>query len=125
LSEGVANEEQARHDLEDAELNLSYCEVRSDIVGTVTRRNVNPGNFVQVGQRLMAVRSLTEIWIEANFKETLLADLRIGQRVKVEVDTYGSGKNFAGRITGPSRWPTSTSSGWRRSWAWRWRSWCC
>jgi membrane fusion protein (multidrug efflux system) len=92
--------EQARHDLEQAELNLSYCEVRSDIDGTVTRRNVNPGNFVQIGQQLMAVRSLTEIWIDANFKETQLADLRIGQRVKVEVDTYGSHQEFEGRITG-------------------------
>ena len=91
---------QARHDLEQAELDLSYCEVRSDIDGTVTQRNVNPGNFVQVGQQLMAVRSLTEIWIEANFKETQLADLRIGQRVKVEVDTYGSRQDFEGRITG-------------------------
>jgi membrane fusion protein (multidrug efflux system) len=92
--------EQARHDLEDAELNLRYCEVRSEIDGTVTRRNVNPGNFVQVGQQLMAVRSLTEIWIDANFKETQLADLRIGQRVKVEADMYGSRKEFEGRITG-------------------------
>jgi membrane fusion protein (multidrug efflux system) len=92
--------EQARHDLEQAELDLRYCEVRSDIDGTVTRRNVNPGNYVQTGQQLMAVRSLTEIWIDANFKETQLADLRIGQRVKVEVDTYGSRKEFEGRITG-------------------------
>jgi membrane fusion protein (multidrug efflux system) len=92
--------EQARHDLEQAELDLSYCEVRSEIDGAVTRRNVNPGNFVQVGQQLMAVRSLTEIWIDANFKETQLADLRIGHRVKVEVDTYGSHKEFEGRITG-------------------------
>ena len=92
--------EQARHDLEQAELDLRYCQVRSDIDGTVTRRNVNPGNFLQVGQQLMAVRSLTEIWIDANFKETQLADLRIGQRVKVEVDMYGSRKEFAGRITG-------------------------
>lgn len=92
--------DEARHDLEQAELNLRYCEVRSDIDGVVTRRNVNAGNFVQVGQQLMAVRSLTEIWIDANFKETQLADLRIGQRVKVEVDMYGNRKEFEGRITG-------------------------
>jgi membrane fusion protein (multidrug efflux system) len=92
--------EQAKDNLRQAELNLSYCEVRADIDGVVTRRNVNPGNFVQVGQQLMAVRSLTEIWIDANFKETQLADLRIGQRVKVEVDEYGSRKEFEGRITG-------------------------
>jgi membrane fusion protein (multidrug efflux system) len=95
-----ANLAQARHDLEQAELNLRYCDVVSEIDGVVTRRNVNPGNNVQVGQSLMAVRSLTEIWIDANFKETQLADLRIGHRVKVEVDMYGSRKEFEGRITG-------------------------
>src|SRR5258707_13491087 len=64
------------------------------------RRNINPGNNVSVGQSLMAVRSLTEIWIDANFKETQLADLRIGQRVRVEVDMYGSRRTYEGRITG-------------------------
>ncbi len=92
--------EQARHDLEQAELNLRYCDIVSEIDGVVTGRNVNPGNHVQAGQTLMAVRSLTEIWIDANFKETQLADLRIGQRVQLEVDMYGSRKEFEGRITG-------------------------
>ena len=48
----------------------------------------------------MAVRSLTEIWVNANFKETQLADLRIGQRVRREVDMYGKIREFEGRITG-------------------------
>jgi membrane fusion protein (multidrug efflux system) len=91
---------QARHDLEQAELDLSYCAVRSDIDGVVTRRNVNPGNFLQVGQQLMAVRSVREIWIDANFKETQLGNLRIGQRVVCEVDMYGSRREYEGRITG-------------------------
>jgi membrane fusion protein (multidrug efflux system) len=91
---------QARHDLEQAELNLRYCDVVSEIDGVVTRRNVNPGNDVQTGQNLMAVRSLTEIWIDANFKETQLADLRIGQRVRCEVDMYGGRKEFEGRVAG-------------------------
>jgi membrane fusion protein (multidrug efflux system) len=91
---------QAREDLAYAELNLRYCDIVSEIDGVVTRRNVNPGNNVQVGQSLMAVRSLTEIWIDANFKETQLADLRIGQRVRCEVDMYGSRRDFEGRITG-------------------------
>jgi membrane fusion protein (multidrug efflux system) len=90
----------ARHDLEQAELDLRYCEVRSDIDGVVTRRNVNPGNFIQVGQQCMAVRSLREIWVDCNFKETQLADLRIGQRVELYVDMYGSRRVFEGRITG-------------------------
>ena len=91
---------QAQSDLAQAQLNLRYCDVVSDIDGVVTNRNVNPGNNVQVGQSLMAVRSLTEIWIDANFKETQLADLRIGQRVRCEVDMYGSRQEFEGRITG-------------------------
>jgi membrane fusion protein (multidrug efflux system) len=92
--------EQARHDLEQAELNLRYCDIVSEIDGVVVGRNVNPGNNVQAGQALMAVRSLKEIWIDANFKETQLADLRIGQRVRCEVDMYGSRREFEGRITG-------------------------
>ena len=91
---------QARADLDQALLNLRYCDIVSEIDGVVTRRNVNPGNNVQVGQSLMAVRSLTEIWIDCNFKETQLADLRIGHRVRCEVDMYGSRREYEGRITG-------------------------
>jgi membrane fusion protein (multidrug efflux system) len=91
---------QAQSDLAQAELNLRYTDVVSEIDGVVTRRNINPGNNVAVGQNLMAVRSLTEIWIDANFKETQLADLRIGQPVRCEVDMYGSRREFEGRITG-------------------------
>ena len=91
---------QAQRRLTEAELNRRYCDVVSEIDGVVTRKNVNPGNNVQVGQSLMAIRSLTEIWIDANFKETQLADLRIGQRVRCEVDMYGSRREFEGRITG-------------------------
>jgi membrane fusion protein (multidrug efflux system) len=90
----------ARRDLDQAELDLRYCDLVSEIDGVVTRRNINPGNYVQVGQVLMAVRSLREIWVDANFKETQLADLRIGQRVRCEVDMYGRRREFEGRITG-------------------------
>ena len=48
----------------------------------------------------MAVRSLTEIWIDANYKETQLATLRIGQPADLDVDMYGSHKMFKGQITG-------------------------
>jgi membrane fusion protein (multidrug efflux system) len=91
---------QARRDLAQAELNLRYCDITSEIDGVVTSRNVNPGNNVLPGQALIAVRSLTEIWIDANFKETQLADLRIGQRVRCEVDMYSGRKEYEGRITG-------------------------
>jgi membrane fusion protein (multidrug efflux system) len=92
--------QQARRDLALAELDLRYCDVTSEIDGVVTSRNVNAGNNVQAGQSLLAVRSLTEIWVDANFKETQLADLRIGQRVRCEVDMYGNRHEFEGRITG-------------------------
>ncbi len=100
VKQAEAKLQEARRDLDQAKLNLRYTDVVSDIDGVVTRRNVNPGNNVQAGQSLMAVRSLTDIWIDANFKETQLADLRIGQRVRIEVDMYGSRKEFEGRITG-------------------------
>jgi len=91
---------QAQRDLDQAELNLRYCTIVSETDGVVTGRNVNPGNNVQVGQSLMAVRSVKEIWIDANFKETQLANLRIGQPVRCEVDMYGTRREFEGRITG-------------------------
>ncbi len=100
VKQAVAKRQQARADLDQALLNLRYCDVASEIDGVVTRRNVNPGNNVQAGQSLMAVRSLTEIWIDANFKETQLAELRIGHRVLCEVDMYGGRREFEGRITG-------------------------
>jgi membrane fusion protein, multidrug efflux system len=100
VKQAEAKLEAARRDLTLAELDLRYCDVVSDIDGVVTRRNVNPGNDVQVGQSLMAVRSLSEIWIDANFKETQLRDLRIGQAVDLYVDMYGDKQVFNGRITG-------------------------
>jgi membrane fusion protein (multidrug efflux system) len=90
----------ANRDLAVAELDLRYCNVVAEIDGVVTRRNVNPGNDVQVGQSLMAIRSLSEIWVDANFKETQLRDLRIGQAADLYVDMYGHRQVFNGRISG-------------------------
>jgi membrane fusion protein (multidrug efflux system) len=90
----------AQRNLDQANLDLDYCTVVAEIDGVVTRRNVNPGNNVQVGQSLMAIRSLKDIWIDANFKETQLRDLRIGQHVDLELDMYGGKHTFEGRISG-------------------------
>ena len=92
--------EATKRDLALAELDLRYCDVIADIDGVVTRRNVNPGNDVQVAQSLMAIRSLSEIWVDANFKETQLRDLRIGQTADLYVDMYGDKQVFSGRISG-------------------------
>jgi membrane fusion protein, multidrug efflux system len=100
VKQAEAKLEAAKRDLALAELDLRYCDVVAEIDGVVTRRNVNPGNDVQVGQSLMAVRSLSEIWVDANFKETQLRDLRIGQAVDLYVDMYGDKQVFNGRITG-------------------------
>ena len=100
IKQAKAKLDQAHRDLDEAELNRKYCSVVSEIDGVVTRRGVNPGNNVQVGQSLMAIRSLTEIWVDANFKETQLSYLRIGQRARCEIDMYGSTHAFEGRITG-------------------------
>jgi membrane fusion protein (multidrug efflux system) len=90
----------AQRNLDQAKLDLSYCAIVAEIDGVVTNRNVNPGNNVQVGQSLMALRSLREVWVDANFKETELKDLRIGQRVDLKLDMYGGKHTFVGRISG-------------------------
>ena len=100
VKQAQAKLEIANRDLVQAELNLRYCDIVAEIDGVVTRRNVNPGNNVQVGQSLMAVRSLREIWVDANFKETQLRDLRIGQPVDLYVDMYGGRHVFKGRVSG-------------------------
>jgi membrane fusion protein, multidrug efflux system len=90
----------AKANLRQAQLNLSYTDVIADIDGVVTRRNVNPGDELIAGQQIMALRSLTDIWVDANFKETQLAKLRIGQRADLDVDMYGRHQLFKGRISG-------------------------
>jgi membrane fusion protein (multidrug efflux system) len=100
VKQAEAKLEAAKRDLVQAELNLRYCDVVAEIDGVVTRRNVNPGNNVQVGQTLMAIRSLNDIWVDANFKETQLRYLRIGQPVELYVDMYGGRHVFKGRVSG-------------------------
>jgi membrane fusion protein (multidrug efflux system) len=100
IKEAEAGLLRAQRDLDDAKLNLRYCTITAEIGGVITRRNVNPGDNVQVGQSLMAIRSLRDIWIDANFKETQLRNLCIGQRVAIKTDIYGGRQNFVGRISG-------------------------
>jgi membrane fusion protein, multidrug efflux system len=110
LKKAQASLLQTQRDLDQAKLDLRYCRIVAEIDGVVTRRNVNPGNNVQVGQSLMAIRSLRDIWVDANFKETQLRDLRIGQRVDLELDMYGGKRTFEGRISGFTNGTGSTLS---------------
>jgi membrane fusion protein (multidrug efflux system) len=100
VKQAEAKLEVAKRDLAQTELDLRYCDIVAEIDGVVTRRNVNPGDYVQIGQNLMAIRSLHDIWVDANFKETQLAELRIGQAADLYVDMYGGRHVFKGRISG-------------------------
>jgi len=91
-----ADAEKARAEVEQATLNLSYTRIYAPAAGHVTKKNVEPGIFVQVGQSLMAIVP-PDVWITANFKETQLTHIRPGQPVTVSVDTY-PGETFHGRV---------------------------
>ena len=80
-----------------AELDLEHATVKASIKGIVSRKSAEPGQVIQPGQPLMTLIPLEQIWITANFKETQLEDMRVGQRVKVDVDAYG-GKEFNGKV---------------------------
>jgi membrane fusion protein (multidrug efflux system) len=91
-----ADAEKARAEVEQAALNLSYTKIQAPADGYVTKKNVEPGVFVQVGQSLMAIVP-PNVWVTANFKETQLAHMRPGQPVTVSVDTYPD-ETFHGRV---------------------------
>jgi membrane fusion protein (multidrug efflux system) len=74
---------------DNAQLQLSYTRVTTPVPGIVSRKQVEPGQLVQAGQPMLTIVSDTGIWITANFKETQLADLRVGQPVEIDVDAYG------------------------------------
>jgi membrane fusion protein (multidrug efflux system) len=80
-----------------AELNYGYTKLPAPSDGYVTKKSVELGNQIQAGQPLMAVVSLNDIWIVANYKETQLEKVRPGQKVKIKVDTY-PGEVFKGKI---------------------------
>jgi len=80
-----------------AELNLEYATVKAPVKGIVSRKSVETGQVIQPGQPLMTIIPLDRVWVTANFKETQLANMRPGQRVKIEVDAY-DGREFSGKV---------------------------
>jgi membrane fusion protein, multidrug efflux system len=91
-----ADAAKARAEVEQATLNLSYTKIYAPADGYVTKKNVEPGVFVQEGQSLMAIVR-PNVWVTANFKETQLTHMRPGQPAAVSVDTYPD-KTFHGRV---------------------------
>jgi membrane fusion protein, multidrug efflux system len=77
----------ARAQLEQAELNLSWTKVTAPQDGWITKRNVEQGNYVQSGQSVLSIVT-PDIWITANFKESQLERMRVGQKVDISVDAY-------------------------------------
>ena len=86
--------------LKQAWLNLERTKIRSPIKGYVARRNAQVGQAVSVGGALMAVVTTEQMWLDANFKETQLTHMRIGQPVKIHFDLYGKDKTFDGKVVG-------------------------
>lgn len=78
----------ARAALENAKLQLSYTRVTAPFAGTVSRKAVDVGQLVQAGQPLLTIVADTSDYVVANFKETQLSDLKVGQAVAIEVDAY-------------------------------------
>jgi len=74
--------------------------IYAPVSGYVAQRSVQVGNSVQAGQQLMTVLPLHNLWIDANFKESQLRHIRIGQPVKIEADVYAGSVEYHGKVIG-------------------------
>jgi membrane fusion protein, multidrug efflux system len=83
-----------------AAIDRAYMTLKAPVAGIVAQRNVQLGQQVAAGAPLMAVVPLDSVWIDANFRETQLADLRVGQPVTIKADVYGSKVAFHGKVIG-------------------------
>jgi membrane fusion protein, multidrug efflux system len=92
-----AQVDQRRAQLAQAQLNVSYTIIRSPVTGIIGKKSVEVGQNVSIGQEMLEVVPLDDIWVTANFKETQLEHMRPGQRVKIKVDAYG--RAWSGHVT--------------------------
>ena len=93
---GEAQARQTEWEVQAAELNLSYTRVKAPTAGYVTKKAVEDGDYIQVGQKLMALVP-SELYVTANFKETQVEHIRPGQPVKITVDSV-EGHAFKGHV---------------------------
>ena len=91
-----ANVARKKADLEQAQLNLQYTKVVAPVTGVVSNRTVEVGQNVQPGQELMKIIPLEDLWVTANYKETQLRKMRVGQRATISVDA--TGKTYKGHV---------------------------
>lgn len=92
-----AQVDQRRAQLAQAQLNFSYTIIRSPVTGIIGKKSAEVGQNVSVGQEMLEVAPLDNVWVTANFKETQLEHMRPGQRVKIKVDAYG--RTWYGRVS--------------------------
>jgi membrane fusion protein (multidrug efflux system) len=95
---GEAQAARAKASLDQAELNLGYTKIVAPVDGVVGSRNAQVGQNVQVGQEMLSIVPIKDIWVTANFKETQLEHMRPGQSAEVRVDALG-GQKFKGTVT--------------------------
>jgi membrane fusion protein, multidrug efflux system len=93
----VAEAAAARAAVEQIRIDLARTEVRAPVAGVVGARGVRPGQYVRPGGAMMSIVPLGEAYVQANFKETQVARLRIGQPVEIQADAFG-GRAIRGRI---------------------------
>ncbi len=95
-AEALAEAQLKKAELDQAELNLQYTKVVAPVAGVVSNRTVEVGQNVAPGQELMKVIPLNDVWITANFKETQLRHMRVGQPVTIHVDA--NGRSYRGKV---------------------------
>jgi membrane fusion protein (multidrug efflux system) len=83
--------------VEQAKLNLQYTVVRAPVDGVVSRKSVELGQVIQAGQPLLALVEVGDVWVTANYKETQLHYMRVGQPAVISVDAYG-GRQYRGHV---------------------------
>jgi membrane fusion protein, multidrug efflux system len=88
---------QAEANLASAKLQLSYCAILAPADGIVSKKNVQNGQVVSIGQPLMAITNNSKIWVVANFKETQIEKMKIGQEAEIEVDAF-DGEPLKGKV---------------------------
>ncbi|MFZ0566196.1 MAG: efflux RND transporter periplasmic adaptor subunit [Chlamydiales bacterium] len=86
--------------VKEAYLNLIRCHVLAPVTGYIAKRSVQVGDYVNAGDTLLFIVPLDQIWIEANYKETKLRNVRIDQPVEFTSDIYGGGVKFHGKVVG-------------------------
>lgn len=92
-----AEVKEAQAALDQAKLNLGYTKIYAPVTGIITRKSVEVDENVSVGQNLLTLVSLEDLWVTVNFKETQLENMRNGQSVDIHVDA--TGKTYKGRVT--------------------------